>query len=98
METQAGIQGVFDFESGNSNGFQNWRREQERRLEAVRREWGLPVGRRVRLRLRDVDGEFEGKLELVHHPVTCDSRVALHLRIERMDFTSTDVEQCIRLS
>ena len=89
------VQGVFDFESGNADGYENWRREQAARLEAIRRVWNLPVGRRVRLRLCNIDGEFEGKLELAEHPVTLDRRVPLHLRIGRVDVYMADIETCV---
>ena len=39
------VQGLFDFESGSMNGYQNWRRQQEERLQATRNEWRLPVRR-----------------------------------------------------
>jgi hypothetical protein len=91
------IQGVFDFESGNANGFENWRREREARMEAIRREWRVPVGRRVRIRLRDIDGEFEGTLNLAQQPVAIDRRVPLRLRIDRMDVSIPEIEQCIVL-
>ena len=71
------VQGIFDFESGCANGYENWRKQQEARLAAIRLEWGLPVGRRVRLCLRNVDNEFEGLLELVEPPAAIDRRFPL---------------------
>jgi hypothetical protein len=94
METGEPIQGVFDFESGNSDGLANWRREREACLEAVRREWGVPVGRRVRLRLRHMDEEFEGRLQLVRHPLTMDRHRPLHLRLGTVDFFAAEIEWC----
>ncbi|MDD5706661.1 MAG: hypothetical protein PHR35_12120 [Kiritimatiellae bacterium] len=91
------IQGVFDFETGNADGFENWRREVEARLEAIRREWCVPVGRRVRMRLRNFDGDFEGPLELLYPPAAIDRRLPLRLRIERMEVAVADIEQCIVL-
>jgi hypothetical protein len=85
---------VFDFESGNTDGFANWRREQERRLDAIRGEWGLPVGRNVRLRVRTIEGELEGKLRMIDMPVSIDRRVPLHLRISGIDIEAADIERC----
>jgi len=68
------IQGVFDFESGNPDGLANWRNQREAILRAVREEWSLPVGRRVRVRLRNIDGEFVGTLDLVRDPPAIDRR------------------------
>jgi len=97
MNEDEPIQCVFDFESGNSDGFENWRRQQEARLEAIRREWHVPVGRRVRIRLRNIDGDFEGKLELVEHPTAINRRAPLHMRVGRVDVFIPDIEQCIVL-
>jgi hypothetical protein len=89
------VQGLFDFESGNMNGYQNWRRQQEERLQAIRNEWRLPVRRRVRLRLKNIDGDFEGILRLVDQPMTIDRRLPLHLRIDNLDVSPDDIEQCV---
>ncbi len=91
----ASAQGVFDFETGHLDGLANWRREQEARLEAIREEWGLPVGRKVRIRLRTMDGELEGMLRLVVMPVSVDRRIPLRLRVGRVDLTEPDIESWI---
>ena len=91
------IQGMLDFESGNANGYENWLREQEAHLDAIRREWSVPLGRRVRIQLRDIDQDFEGKLELFAQPDSIDRGVPLQLRIGRVDFASTDIERCVVL-
>jgi hypothetical protein len=91
------IQGMLDFESGNPDGIENWRRQREARLEAVRREWSLPVGRRVRVRLRNIDGDFVGMLRLAEEPAAIDRRVPLRLRIDQMDFTVPEIERCALL-
>jgi hypothetical protein len=89
------VQGLFDFESGNMCGYDNWRREQEQRLQAIRREWGIPVRRRVRLRLKNLDGDFEGVLQLVDQPLTIDRRRPLHLKVDNIDVFPDDIEQCV---
>jgi len=94
----AAIQGTFDFESASGNGFENWRREQDARLDSLRREWGLPIGRRVRLRLRNIDSEFDGELQLVESPASIDRRVPLQLRVGQVDFLAPDIEQCVVIS
>ena len=93
-DSEDAVQGVFDFETGNTDGYANWRREQEAWLEAIRREWAVPVGRNVRLRLHNIDGEFVGKLELASLPVTIDRRVPLRLRVDRVDVHIPDIESC----
>jgi hypothetical protein len=89
------VQGLSDFDSGNINGYQNWRRQQEERLQAIRNEWRLPVRRRLRLRPKNIDGDFQGGLRLVHQPITIDSRLPLHLRIHKLDVFPDDIEQCV---
>ena len=89
------VQGVLDFDSGNPNGYQNWRREQKQRLQAIRTEWRLPLRRRVRVRLKNIDGEFEGILQLLHQPLSIDRRLPLQLRIDTFDFLHSDIEQCV---
>lgn len=92
------IQGIFDFQDGNANGYENWMREQEKKLSAIRAEWRLPLDKRVRVRLVNMDQEFEGYLKLAEIPAVLDHRHPLHLRIERMDFLSTHIEACVVLN
>jgi hypothetical protein len=87
-------QGVLDFDAGGTAGFETWRQQQEARLEAIRREWSVPLGRRVRIRLRNIDGDFEGKLQLAQQPATIDRREPLHMRVGRVDVFIPDIEQC----
>ena len=88
------VQGLFDFESGNMNGYQNWRCQQEERVQAIRNEWRLPVRRRVQRRLKNTDGDFESVFRLVDQPLTIDRRLPLHLRIDNLDVFPQNVEQC----
>ncbi|MCP5521208.1 MAG: hypothetical protein H7A46_06635 [Verrucomicrobiales bacterium] len=91
------VQGIFDFEAGNPDGFANWRREQEAWRAAVREEWKLPVGRRVRVRLVGMDREIEGELVLRTHPRVIDHRQTLDLGIGNHAFSSEEIESLTRL-
>jgi len=62
------IQCVFDFNSGNPDGYENWQREQEENNARIRKTWRLPIGRRVLLRIRNLRQDFTGKLELAEQP------------------------------
>lgn len=97
MSPEGPIQGVLDFESGNPDGFGNWQREQEALRAEVRRIWGLPVGRRVRVRLRDMDDSLEGELHLVSRPEKLDRRTPLMLQLRGIEFSSHEIESCCRL-
>jgi len=92
-ESGVAIQGTLDFETG-PDGLESWRRERERRLKAIADEWSLPLGRPVRVRLCNVDCEFEGTLFVRKEPVVLDRRLPLHLTVGRVDFLSTEIEQC----
>lgn len=94
MEDGSPIQGIFDFDTGDTDGLANWRRQEEARLNAVREVWALPVGRHVRIRLRDIDGEFEGLLKLLHYPTVLDRRLPLQLRVGSVDVAINDIEAC----
>ena len=91
------IQGVFDFESGSMNGFANWRRQQERWLAALRAEWGLPIARRVRIKLKTMDDELVGQLKLVELPGSLDKRVPLRLIVDGIEVWPADIERCVVL-
>jgi hypothetical protein len=93
-EPGAAIQGTLDFETGGVDGIEHWRRERERRLKAIADEWSLPLGRPVRLRLRNVDCEFEGTLRLSTPPVAMNHRMPLQLALGQMVFASTEIEHC----
>ena len=97
MPDNGPIQGVFDFESGCMDGYQNWQKQQEERLEAIRREWGLPINNRVRIKLKNVIGEIEGKLQLREHPDTIDRCVPLYLKVANFEVFIADIENCVVL-
>ncbi len=87
-------QGILDFENRNQDGLENFRAEQEKILEAVRNEWHIPVGRRVRIRLVNIDGEFEGKLKLAERPKVMNKHHSLFLKLDKMDISISEIEQC----
>ncbi len=88
------VQGIFDFESGNADGIENWRRERGVLLASIREEWGLPVGRRARVTLAGIDREMEGLLEVAGIPRTIDRKQPLELRIAGVRILSTEIEGC----
>lgn len=88
---------MLDFESGNTNGFDNWRQQREARLQLIRHEWGVPVGRRVCLKLREFDREFTGVLRLAEEPTKIDRRLPLLLKIRNVPLGIADIEHCTLL-
>lgn len=91
----AAIQGVFDFATGNADGHANWLRERETCFRKIEQEWQVPIGKRVSLSLRNVDGSFEGRLELAEEPPKIDRHVPLSLRLGTVTFTDRDIESCV---
>jgi hypothetical protein len=88
------IQCIFDFDGGCNDGFANFRREQEEFNHAIGAAWLLPVGRRVRVVLRDCEGEFTGRLVAVDPAEPFDRRQPLKLRIGHSEFIHTDIAAC----
>ena len=87
-----GSQGLLDFDSGNTNGFDNWREQREERLQLIRSEWGVPVGQRVRIKLREFDHDFTGILMLAEEPLKIDRRLPLLLKIRNLAIGPGDIE------
>ena len=83
-----------DFHAPAGNGYAAWEWDRQEAVCRVAAEWGLPIGRQVRLRRQGIDGDFEGKLELASLPARIDRRTPLELRIGKMQFPSTEVEAC----
>ena len=88
------IQGIFYFDTGNPDGYENWQREQDERLARIRYIWGLPVGRQVVIRLCNNPNEFEGRLLLVEQPVIFESKELLHLKVGKTGFLSNEIVSC----
>ena len=89
------IQGIFDFDTGNPNGYENWQREQDERLARIRYIWGLPVGRQVTIRLRNNPNDFEGRLVLAEQPMVFESKEPLHLKVGKTGFFCNEILSCV---
>ena len=87
-------QGLLDFDTGNGNGFDNWRRQRDARLQLIRNEWAVPVGQRVSLKLREFDHEFVGILMVAEEPQAIDRHLPLSLRIHNICLSLDDIEHC----
>lgn len=83
-----------DFHGPVENGFASWLWDQQQAVKRVIEEWGLPINRRVRVKLVNVDSEFEGILCLAELPLTIDRRRPLALRLAPLTFSSTEIESC----
>lgn len=94
MSQQA--QAEFDFAAGQGDGLSAWREQRRDALRLLAQKLGLPLGRRVEVRL--VDGVVvEGLLALREDtlfPEQTDT-TNIHLTIGRVDFRHSDVEACV---
>jgi hypothetical protein len=96
MESTHLLQGELDFWSGNNAGYERWQQEQEARLAEVRRDFGLPIGRQVRVKLRDFDRELTGRLGLVEFPLNSARGRPPLLRVSGVEFSSAEIDYCLR--
>jgi len=83
-----------NFHGPVGNGYASWQWDQQQAVKRVIEEWGIPINRRVRVKLTNIDSEFEGKLCLAEFPLTIDHRRPLLLRLTPLQFVSTEIESC----
>ena len=84
-----------DFHAPVGRGYANCQWDQQQAIKQIAETWGLPVSKRVRLKLANIDSEFEGKLRLAEVPVTIDRRRPFALRVAPLEFSSLEIESCI---
>jgi len=68
--------------------------EQKQSFERVEEKFGITLNKRVRLRLRGRDEEFEGKLVLDTLLLPPPQAETIGLRIGRVSFENTDIDYC----
>ncbi len=93
-----------DFDSGDENGFDNWRNENREKIRKISDEWGVQLFRKVRIKLSFLPSEISGFLILLDIPSGLNRRNPLRLRLNysgkdfdlgentSIDFLSTDIE------
>jgi hypothetical protein len=89
-------QGELDFGSEVTAGYARWQQEREDRFARLRKECGLPVGRTVRVKLRDLDREFCGLLGIVELPLGLGKPLHYLFRVGNYEFTAAEIEFCVR--
>jgi hypothetical protein len=75
-----------------SSDAQSERRLREK-VQSAAEEWGLPLDRKVRIKLKNRQEE-EGRLVLAEMPPTLDRRSPLALRIGLRTFFSDEIAEC----
>ena len=83
----------FPRDLGEEGWFQ-FHSEQKQAFSDLEERFGVAINKRVRLRLRGVDEEFEGKLLLDSLLMPSVHDKTIRLRLGRMTFDNTDIEFC----
>jgi hypothetical protein len=79
----------------DETGHAHWQREMaEARLEFERR-WGVPLGHRVRVMLRDDEREIEGLLRVVEREAAT-KKLGLMLAVDGREFRASEVVSIVR--
>jgi hypothetical protein len=75
-------------------GYFQFHSEQKQAFQALEARFGIAINKRVRLRLRGWDEEFEGKLLLDSLLLPSIHDETIRLRLGKMAFDHTDIEYC----
>ncbi len=100
MEADAGggaVDRELDF-GGDAAGYEAWRRERDGVAARAAERWGLPIGRRVRLTLKQLDRDIEGRLLLAEPPPAAGPPRPLLLRAGGIEFRSDEILSCVVLT
>lgn len=85
-------QGSFDFDqAGDESGFRQWQGGNETRKKEIEAEFGLILGKRVRLNLRQINKEVEG---IIYYRLEKNKVV---LSIGTFEFAPDDIVSMVRV-
>ena len=85
-----------DFGEESTLGYENWKKDNKKRIFRISQTWGLPINKEVRIKLKWSDQELKGTLRLIEPPKSLDRRLPLLLGIRKMQFLSKEIEYCIQ--
>jgi len=90
-------QGEFNFEARpGEKGYQRWREELDARKRAFEARWGVILGRRVRLQLRDHLHPIEGIIRLREDKQPKNAKHPL-LIINNLEFSAAHIDSLVAL-
>jgi hypothetical protein len=90
-------QGEFDFDApGSEDGYRNWQKRLDEQKRAFERKWGIVLGRRVRVTLRNHDRPLEGEIYLVDENISPSTK-DIRLRIKGFEFARSEVAGIVRI-
>lgn len=89
-------QGEFNFDAqGDDAGWRRWREELDTRKRAFETRWGVILGKRVTLCLRDHAKPVQGIIEMVDPP-NDQRHLPPTFRIRGLEFTPAEIESLTR--
>ena len=83
-----------DFHAPVADGYAHWLWDQQQAVQRISEVWGLPINRRVRLKLINIDQDFEGPLRLAQLPPDLNRNHPLSLCLAPMTFSNKEIERC----
>ncbi len=88
-------QGEFNFDAkGSEEGFQRWRDDLNAKKRAFESRWGVVLGRRVRVQLRNHLKPLVGTLELVSDPKR-PRDAPPRFRLREIEFGLAEIESVV---
>ena len=89
-------QGQFDFDApGSDAGWRRWRVELEEKKRAFESRWGVVLGRRVTVCLRDHAKPLSGTIEWIEPPAN-QRHLPPRFRLRGMEFSPSEIESLIQ--
>lgn len=89
-------QGQFDFDApGTDAGWRRWREELEEKKRAFESRWGVVLGRRVTVCLRDHVKPLSGLIEWIE-PSASQRHLPPRFRLRGLEFVPGDIESLVQ--
>jgi hypothetical protein len=89
-------QGQFDFDApGSDAGWRRWREELEEKKRAFESRWGVVLGKRVVVCLRDHAKPLTGRVEWIE-PVASERHLPPRFRLRGLEFGPADIESMVQ--
>lgn len=89
-------QGQFNFDApGNDVGWRRWREELDERKRAFESRWGVMLGKRVTVSLRDHTKPLSGLLEWIQEPAA-GAGSPPRFRLRGLEFGHEEIESIVQ--
>lgn len=89
-------QGQFDFDApGSDAGWRRWREELEEKKRVFESRWGVVLGKRVVVSLREYAKPLSGKIEWIEPPAN-ERHLPPRFRMRGLEFGPTEIESVVQ--